>query len=65
MRDGKKIKLPAPIEALVKHLAGVENLQKTEFLELLRDCGWVGELDGDRLTVAVHNTPPRVHETVL
>jgi oleate hydratase len=65
MRDGKKIELPAPIEALARHLAGVDDLKKTEIYELLRDYGWVGELDGDRLTVAIHNTPPRVHETVL
>jgi oleate hydratase len=65
MRDGAKIQLPAPIKALVQHLSGVEDLEKTEIYELLRDYGWVGELGDDRLTVAIYDTPPRVHETVL
>ena len=65
MRDGEKIELAAPIKALIQHLAGVEDLEKTEIYELLRDYGWVGKLDDDRLTVAIYDTPPRVHETVL
>jgi oleate hydratase len=65
MRDGMKIDLPRPIRALVEYLTGVDDVEKTEIYELLRDYGWVGELEGDRLTVAIHETPPRVHETVL
>ena len=66
MKDGEKAKkLAPPVEAFVKHLTGVQDLEKTEFGELLRDYGWIGELPGDELTVAIHKTPPRVTETVL
>ena len=65
MRDGEKLKLPAPIEALVRYLTGVEDLEKTEIGELLRDYGWIGELGDDELTVAIHKNPPRVTRTVL
>ena len=65
MRDGEKLKLPAPIEALVRYLTGVEDLEKTEIGELLRDYGWIGELGDNELTVAIHTKPPRVTETVL
>jgi oleate hydratase len=65
LRDGKKLKLPPAIEALAKYLTGVDDLEKTEIGELLRDYGWIGELDGDRLTVAINKNPPRVTRTVL
>ena len=60
MRDGKKIELPAPIEAFIEHLTGVKDLEKTEIYELLRDYGWIGELGENELTVAIHKNPPRV-----
>ena len=45
MKDGEKAKkLAPPVEAFVKHLTGVQDLEKTEFGELLRDYGWIGEL---------------------
>ena len=56
MRDGEKLKLPAPIEALIRYLAGVEDLEKTEIGELLRDYGFIGELGENELTVAIHKT---------
>ena len=66
MRDGEKLKkLPAWMEALIRHYTGVEDFEKTELGELLRDYGWIGELDGDRLTVAINKNPPRVTHTVL
>ena len=65
MRDGEKLKLPAPLEALARHLTGVEDLEKTEIGELLRDYGWIGDLGEDELTVAIHKNPPRVTRTVL
>ncbi len=65
LRDGEKLKLPAPIEALVRYLTGVQDLEKTEIGELLRDYGWIGELGDDELTVAIHKNPPRVTRTVL
>ena len=66
MRDGEKLKkLPAPIEALIRYYTGVEDVEKTEIGELLRDYGWIGELGDDKLTVAINKTPPRVKETVL
>ena len=65
MRDGEKLKLPAPLEALARHLTGVEDLEKTEIGELLRDYGWIGDLGDDELTVAIHKNPPRVTCTVL
>ena len=65
MRDGEKLKLPAPIKAFVQYLTGVEDLEKTEIGELLRDYGWIGELGDNELTVAIHANPPRVTETVL
>jgi oleate hydratase len=65
MRDFKQLKLPAPLEAVIRHFTGVEDLEKTEVGELLRDYGWIGELPGDKHTVAIHKNPPRVTETVL
>jgi oleate hydratase len=66
MKDGEKVKkLPAPAEAFVRHLTGVQDLEKTEIGELLRDYGWIGELPEGELTVAIHKNPPRVTETVL
>jgi hypothetical protein len=65
MRDGEKLKLPAPVEALVRYLTGGQDLESTEIGELLRDYGWIGELGGDKLTVAINKTPPRVTRTVL
>ena len=56
LRDGEKLKLPAPLEAY---------LEKSEIGELLRDYGWIGELGDDKLTVAINNNPPRVTYTVL
>jgi aminoglycoside phosphotransferase (APT) family kinase protein len=53
------------MEALIRHYTGVEDFEKTELGELLRDYGWIGELDGDRLTVAINKNPPRVTHTVL
>jgi hypothetical protein len=38
---------------------------KTEFGELLRDYGFLGELGDNELTVAIHKNPPRVTRTVL
>jgi hypothetical protein len=38
----------------------------TEIGELLRDYGFIGELDDKNdLTVAIHKNPPRVTRTVL
>ena len=65
MRDGEKLKLPAPIEAFVQYLTGVDDLEKTEIGELLRDYGWIGDLGDNELTVAIHKNPPRVTHTVL
>jgi hypothetical protein len=65
LRDGKQLKLPAPLEALARHLTGVDDLEKTEIGELLRDYGWIGKLGDNDLTVAIHKTPPRVTTTVL
>ena len=65
LRDGEKLKLPAPIKALVPDLTGVDDLEKTEIGELLRDYGWIGELGENELTVAIHKNPPRVTRTVL
>ncbi|MGO9466357.1 MAG: hypothetical protein ACLQVF_19625, partial [Isosphaeraceae bacterium] len=65
LRDGEKLKLPAPFEALFRYLTGGQDLEKTEIGELLRDYGWIGKLGDDELTVAIHKNPPRVKETVL
>jgi len=65
LKDYEKLKLPAPIDALIRHLSGGQELEKTEFGELLRDYGWIGELGDDELTVAIHKNPPRVTYTVL
>ena len=65
MRDGEKLELPAPLEAFIRYLAGVEDLEKTEIGELLRDYGFIGELGDNELTVAIHKNPPRVTTTVL
>ena len=65
MRDGEKLKLPAPIKSLVQYLTGVDDLEKTEIGELLRDYGWIGDLGENELTVAIHKNPPRVTHTVL
>ena len=65
MRDGEKQKLPAPLEALLRYLTGVQDLESTEIGELLRDYGWIGELGDNKRTVAIHKNPPRVRETVL
>ena len=48
------------MEALIRHYTGVEDFEKTEIGELLRDYGWIGELPEGELTVAVHKNPPRV-----
>jgi oleate hydratase len=62
MRDGEKLKLeelklPPAIEGF---------LLNTEIGELLRDYGFIGELDDKNdLTVAIHKNPPRVTRTVL
>ena len=45
---------------MIRYLTGVEDLEKTEIGELLRDYGWIGELGDDKLTVAIHKNPPRV-----
>ena len=65
MRDGEKLKLAAPIKSLVQYLTGVDDLEKTEIGELLRDYGWIGDLGENELTVAIHKNRPRVTHTVL
>ena len=65
MKDYEKLKLSPPIDALIRHLSGGQELEKTEFGELLRDYGWIGELGDDDFTVAIHKNPPRVTTTVL
>jgi oleate hydratase len=49
LRDGQRLQLPAPIESLV---------ERTDIRELLRQYGLIGELDEDRITVAVRKGPP-------
>ena len=61
----REAKLPAPLEALLRYLTGVQDLEKTEIGELLRDYGWIGELGDDEITVAIHKNPSRVTRTVL
>jgi oleate hydratase len=57
LRDGERVHLPAPIMGWLE--------QKSELGDLLRDYGWIGELDDpDLMTVAVRKSPPR-GKTVL
>ena len=51
LRDGERLHLPAPIVGL---------LEQSDIGDLLRDYGWIGNLDDpDLMTVAVRNDPPR------
>jgi hypothetical protein len=51
LRDGERLRLPDLIVRL---------LEQSDIGDLLRDYGWIGELDDpDLMTVAVRNAPPR------
>jgi oleate hydratase len=57
LRDGERVHLPALIMEWLE--------QKSELGDLLRDYGWIGNLDDpDLMTVAVRKSPPR-GKTVL